>query len=724
MIKKVGSIRLRYLAVALAGLFALLVPASNSARVSALDDADYEIIEACFEMPLDADVAAGGGKKRDEQIKAINDCIRPTGATINELIALCSSEGYQDSISAEKCEGALGRRPSTDPETYGKLQEGAADPEDNKCVSNVKAIAWFACPLIDSASYTITRTYANIIEDWLYFEPRLLTDKASSGTNSVYGAWSAFRGLANIVFVILMLVIIYAHVTGIETQNYRRAIPRLLALVLMVNISYYVCQAVIDLSNILGNGIGRLLMGWSERINLSNLEGLAGISMEGSITTAVVLALVWGIVGSLSVGPAFFTPIMFAILSAVLAVLSIFVMLVVRQALIILLTITAPIAIALAALPNTSSVYRKWFGLFKKLLITYPLASVLFYGGNFAGRLVMQSWDNGGFVAMLVSLAICVLPITMLPKLSQSTVAAIDRLTLKAKGGLNHFVRNRFENSRTGKRFEEIKRGKAVRRAAMSYYDKKSGELKKVKIFGYRPPSADYNFQAASNDFAREQRVRMQQNNNGANGTTGTFEQMENYSAVRAAEMQLSAMSDQSVGSLSAVLDNAINCNNDRAMAAAATRRLFDSGELGQAAIMDTFERSSFITANEEAMRAACGALYGYGDSAKKVMPKAYAYSRAVTASPGGTSVGDYSTYRMTNSSYSGLTGEKLQAMNAASLREIADDLPTRLSAGSGSQDAANDVISSARLALKTQGAEGLTGEKRAIIEKIAKMQN
>lgn len=125
-------------------------------------------------------------------------------------------------------------------------------------------------------------------------------------------------------------------------------IPKLIIAAVLVNTSYYICLIAVDLSNLLGYGIKSLFD--SVGGSVPNLNG-----KNGTWETAISGILVGGF-GVLAIGMAISGPVLMASLLAV--VLTLFILLA-RQALIILLIVVAPLALAYM-LPNTEQLFKKW----------------------------------------------------------------------------------------------------------------------------------------------------------------------------------------------------------------------------------------------------------------------------------------------------------------------------------------------------------------------------
>jgi len=72
--------------------------------------------------------------------------------------------------------------------------------------------------------------------------------------SKTHEAWSQFLGLGNAVFIVAFLVVIYSQVSGLGLSNYgvKKMLPRIIVMAILINLSFYICQLALDLSNILG----------------------------------------------------------------------------------------------------------------------------------------------------------------------------------------------------------------------------------------------------------------------------------------------------------------------------------------------------------------------------------------------------------------------------------------------------------------------------------------
>jgi hypothetical protein len=303
---------------------------------------------------------------------------------------------------------------------------------DKKCVEPVggdepvedcalDAIGWIVCPVAKLIGAIVDGMYT-LAEELLIFN---IEDPY--GDNSVYQVWSNIRNLANILFIIAFFVVIFSHATsmGISAYGIRKMLPRIVVAAILVNVSYYICLWGIDLSNIIGAGIDSILKSalagadaerdptsWSEVISGVLLVGLGGAAVGGAAVVAGGAAIATAALGA---------ALSFAVV-ALLAILTTLVILVGRQAFLIILIVLSPLAFVAYILPNTESLFDKWGKMFMTLLIFYPLVSLLFIGSQVAASVMRLSTTSD--MIKIFSLGVMAFPLFATPFL------------LKASGGI------------------------------------------------------------------------------------------------------------------------------------------------------------------------------------------------------------------------------------------------------------------------------------------------
>ena len=344
--------------------------------------------------------------------------------------------------------------------------DNSSSTED--CYTNAGSLGWGVCPIIETGGKMIRQTYEGVVVPFLRVDPVLFRqtfedkegDEVSGGT---FLAWSKFRDIANIVFVLLFLFVIFSQLTGYGIDNYgiKKILPKLIVAAILINMSYIICQLAIDVANIIGGGIGAMFAGFGNDIlsqapaaceggcsavGNSGVAFFALIGVVAAITTVAVLAI----------GPQILIPVLLAIISFVIAVFFLFVMLGIRQALAVLLVAVSPLAFVCYMLPNTKSIFDKWFNLLKGLLVAYPVCSALVYGGDMVAKIILAAYgtkatDWATATPILAAGIVAVAPIFLIPGVIKKSMGAIGNLSTRLQGGLTHKARGsadrRLQNS-------------------------------------------------------------------------------------------------------------------------------------------------------------------------------------------------------------------------------------------------------------------------------------
>ena len=257
---------------------------------------------------------------------------------------------------------------------------------------NLGVFGWAICPLISGTDTMLGSLYSWIEENFLQIP--LGFYNTNSGT---YSAWAIFRNIANVLFVIAFLVVILSQVTNLGINNYgiKKMLPELIMAVLLINLSFFIAQTMVDLSNIVGSQIKSLLEGIASTVGGgrslefptgtdSLLNGLAGILIAGASVSLISTVLTGGI-------GALFGAVILFLVAALIAILILFLLLIVRQVGVIIFIVLAPIAFAARILPNTTNLFRSWWKSFVTLLVVYPVCGLVISAGKLAGVIIIQA---------------------------------------------------------------------------------------------------------------------------------------------------------------------------------------------------------------------------------------------------------------------------------------------------------------------------------------------
>lgn len=312
-------------------------------------------------------------------------------------------------------------QPSEDERSGETLKSG----ELNSCAVE-GGLGWVICPMTRWIAKTMDYVYG-VVSEFLKVKPLQTTQ-----TGSLYAAWDVARNIANICFIISFLIIIYAQVTGGLLTNYtlKKLLPRAVVAAVLINISYWICAVGIDISNILGysvqdlfenirNSIAAIPMDPVQWSSITEMILANGAVAVGTGIAAYSIFASTGIVGSLFL-------LLPVLAGAVLAVLVAVIVLAMRQALIVILVILAPLAFVAYLLPNTEKWFDRWRGTFLTMLFMFPIFSVIFGGSQLAGTVIIQNASSPA-VAIL-GLAVQVAPLVLTPMIIKLSGSLIGRI--------------------------------------------------------------------------------------------------------------------------------------------------------------------------------------------------------------------------------------------------------------------------------------------------------
>lgn len=345
---------------------------------------------------------------------------------------------------------------NTENTTEGNSSE---NHEPATCTSQIGAIGWLICPTTGLLAKGIDALYG-LIQGLLDVKPLEM-----KGDSPIYQVWSYMRNIANICFIIFLLVIIYSQITGYGINNYgvKKSLPRLIVTAMVVNFSFLFCAIAVDISNILGNGLKDLLAGIAE-------SAISSGTVDGSKTATGFYSLFNTVAaGGLGLALSFTFPggplgLLLALIPLIIGgIISVIVGLLVlglRQALVIFLVSISPIAFVLYILPNTEKHFQKWKKTFSQMLFFYPMFSMLFGVSKLASMVLITSATTP--FGLMVGAAVQVLPLLL--------AAGLMKLSGSALGGISN-VLNSLGNNLSGRAtkalspIQEANRQKAIENA-------------------------------------------------------------------------------------------------------------------------------------------------------------------------------------------------------------------------------------------------------------------
>ena len=304
---------------------------------------------------------------------------------LNELKKKCNySPATNDGDWTKKNDEAKAAIEEMDKETK------ESNKDKNSC--DLEWVGWIVCPIVRASTGVVVSLYNFMQTNFLNIKSDQLFSNSGKGQKA-FKHWVTFRDIANIFFVIMIAIIIFSQVTSAGISNYgiKKMLPKIIIYAILVNISWYIVVIAIDISNIVGSTLfkwlsdnGRWDFSSDAQTGQSPVEGiLTGHAKIGALIAAGVTATL--VAGS--------TILLFLVSAAFAVVMTVFILMV-REAAVIILVVTSPLAFVAGLLPNTEGIFKKWTKLMKNMLMIYPICSLMVGGALFVSNLLYSVSDD------------------------------------------------------------------------------------------------------------------------------------------------------------------------------------------------------------------------------------------------------------------------------------------------------------------------------------------
>ena len=396
---------------------------------------------------------------------------------LDDIITTLSAMNIEGLEGADQCTGDT----PVNPEEPGTTSEFDCDQliDQNTDGEGIGAMQWVLCPSLNNTSYTA---------DWLdkVTQGLLEVDPDMYGKEDFKKVWGSVRDMANVTIVVFLLIVIFSQVTGRGIDNYgiKKMLPRIIMMAIVVNLSLYICRIAIDLSNIAGVGLRNMFgtMAGSTTNNSSYLiSALLGIfAAAPTVGGAVITGLAFGGWVAVVIG------LVVLVIVIIVALVTLFAMLGAREIIIIFCVIISPLAFASFILPNTQSLFKKWFDLFKAAIIVFPLCGAA-SGISATMRKLAEdgTLDGLGVGGKLVMLVLPYLIFFLLPMLLKQSIAGLGKLG-GALSSMGNTIKNGarsigqngargVQNSERFKNWSNFRQQEAAARRARRTYDSLHG---------------------------------------------------------------------------------------------------------------------------------------------------------------------------------------------------------------------------------------------------------
>ena len=182
------------------------------------------------------------------------------------------------------------------------------------------------------------------------------------GAPAVTNGWQIVRDVCNMFFIVILLVIAFATILNIESYSYKKWLPKLILMAVLINFSKTICGLLIDVTQVVmltfvnafkdvaaGNLVTNL--GLTDIMNLSKSpDGLSDSTVVGSYVLGLIYVLI-----------------------SIVVIVTMLAMLIMRVVMIWVYVVLSPAAYLLSAFPGGQKYAGEWWSEFTKNLIVGPV---------------------------------------------------------------------------------------------------------------------------------------------------------------------------------------------------------------------------------------------------------------------------------------------------------------------------------------------------------------
>lgn len=252
----------------------------------------------------------------------------------------------------------------------------------------IETVGWVICPTMRSIAKLADYGFTYINQSFMKIDYNIQAN--DSGT---FKAWDIMKNIANALFVVAFMVLIYSQLTGRGNGGYniKRLLPRLIIAAIAVNISYYLCVVLIDITNILGDSILNILNGVADRVGtqIMPIDASPNPYVNGTLTQITS----W-ILGKTAYAWIFLAPLAAVTVSIATISAATLILLIMRKTIVAVLILAAPVLFVAYLLPNLERFFYQGSRLFIQLLILYPIMAILLGAGQIVSATIVSIGAN------------------------------------------------------------------------------------------------------------------------------------------------------------------------------------------------------------------------------------------------------------------------------------------------------------------------------------------
>lgn len=344
---------------------------------------------------------------------------------------------------------------------------------------NEAPLSFITCPIfngvVDGISQLIGGQQTSGARDGLLIDFLTITPLTStSGTNVMQAFVQQVVNLANLIYVVVFLLLIFSSSLPLGLDNYtiKKMLPKFIAAVILTQFSFVISQLVIDFFNLLGTLVPNIIFALSLNTVSPSATTSGGSIISTGLQGAIIGGLASGALGFIAAGGWILIIILAFI--AIIAVLVGFVYMVLRYLVIYILVIISPLAFVAWVLPGTEKFFSSWWKNFIRVNAVFPMITGMLAVAIVLSQVLIASNTNGA--TKLIAMLIPIVALFLIPKTLKWTTQGMNALAagvLGATAGKLGAGAKGVQKAGSA----AVNKGKAAgKEAANDYRTKKAGE--------------------------------------------------------------------------------------------------------------------------------------------------------------------------------------------------------------------------------------------------------
>jgi hypothetical protein len=175
--------------------------------------------------------------------------------------------------------------------------------------------------------------------------------------------WVMIRDMTNMFFVVVLLIIAFGTILGLEQYEYKKLLVKMLLAAVIVNFSRVICGLIIDVAQIIMvtfvNGIAATASG--NLVNMFQVDQIFALGAGQDVGATASVTFIAGVAALV------FSAMMLMVMLAFLFLI------VARMAMLWVLIVLSPLAFVLNVLPQTEKYASEWWGQFGSNVVSGPV---------------------------------------------------------------------------------------------------------------------------------------------------------------------------------------------------------------------------------------------------------------------------------------------------------------------------------------------------------------